>query len=115
MADQGNAVKPLGVEQAEQVAGERRLGVVAGRRVGPAEAAQVGREHAMGAGQRRDHAPPAPPVLRPAVDEHERRTRAGLGDMQAHSGAHVDVAMAHAAQHPQIELAHPPRSAPDGQ
>ena len=48
------------------------LVVAVGRRVGPAEAAQVGRDHAVVLGERRDLVAPLVPVLRPAVQEQDR-------------------------------------------
>jgi hypothetical protein len=45
VADDVHPLKPCGVDQAQDVRGELRLGVVAGRRLRPAEAAQIGREH----------------------------------------------------------------------
>ena len=55
----------------------------AGRCVGPAEAAQVGRDDPARVAEPLDHAAPLVPVLRPAVDEQQRLAGAGLGDVHA--------------------------------
>ena len=64
-----------------QVARELRLGVAALGRVAPAVPAQVGADHAVAVAEPRDDLAPAPPVLRPAVQHHDRLGAgvAGLG------------------------------------
>jgi hypothetical protein len=87
------------VEQREHVVGEPLLREVAvGGLTTPAEAAQVGRDHVEALRERRDHAAPGPPVLRPAVDEQQRRRRgiARLGDMQPDAGRQVVLGVADA-------------------
>src|SRR4051812_33243597 len=71
------ALDALGVEQREDVGGEGRLVVVAGRGVGPAPPAQVDGHHAVALGERADELAPRPPVLWPAVQQHQRRGGAG--------------------------------------
>ena len=51
------------------------------RRLAPAEAAQVGTDHPAFLGQRRDHLAPDPPVLRPAVQQHDGRPLPRFGDV----------------------------------
>jgi hypothetical protein len=76
------------VEQGAQVAGEAvdAVGADASRFAGAVVAAQVGSDDAVaGGGQRRDLSPPAPPELRKAVQQDDRRAvcRAGLDNVQA--------------------------------
>ena len=88
MGDQAHPIEPERVEHGEQVVGQRLLVVGAGRRVGPAEAAQVD-HHQAGVGREQGHhVAPHPPVLRPAVHEHERVAGARLGDVEAQPASH---------------------------
>ncbi len=85
MAGQPHPLEPEDVEQPDDVGGELRLQVAATRGVGPAEPAQVGADHPVALAERTDQPPPRIPVLRPAVDHHERLGvgRAGGGDVHA--------------------------------
>ena len=92
MGDQIDLIEPQLIEQGDDVGGEFGDFVWPGGRLAPAEAAQVGADHPVALGQGRDHLAPDPPVLRPAVEEEERRPLPRFGDVQANPGK-VDVAM----------------------
>ena len=81
VAEEAEALDPELVEQREHVVGQALLLIAARRGVRPAEPAQVGADHAVALGQRADHVAPLVPVLRPAVEHHERLAFAGLGDV----------------------------------
>ena len=61
----------------------------------PAEAAHVGAQEPVLAGELADHVPPRPPVLRPAVQAQHRRGVgwAGRGEVHAHAGGQIVVAV----------------------
>jgi hypothetical protein len=93
VAEQAGAVDPLRVQQREQVLDHARLAVVAvGREARPAQPAQVRDQDPVLAGQRLDHAPPAVPVLREAVQGDERRRVGGPGAGHVHAHARGEVA-----------------------
>jgi hypothetical protein len=81
VADDVRALEPEGIQERHLVGGERLAVVAASRGIGPAEAAQVGREEPVLAAQPGDHLPPHVPMLRPSVQqEHRGRVRGpGLG------------------------------------
>ena len=81
VAHEGHPVEVERVEQRAQVVGEPGLVVAVVGHGGPAHPAQVGHDDAMALGERRDEVAPAPAVLRPAVDEDDRRAVARLGDV----------------------------------
>ena len=89
VADQLDLVEAERVEQSDQVALEALLVEAAGRRVAPAVAAHVGSDYAVARlGERPDDLAPAPPVLRPSVQQHERLSLPRFGHVQAHA-AHL--------------------------
>ena len=71
VADQLHPLEPERVEDGEHVVGQVLLLVAVARRVGPAEAAQVERDHPVAVGQRRHQVAPLVPVLRPAVQAED--------------------------------------------
>jgi hypothetical protein len=82
VTDQLHPLQPQLVEDGEHVGRQVLLLVAVAGRVGPAEAAQVQRQHAVAVGQRRHQVAPLIPVLRPAVqEEHGVVSRAGFGDV----------------------------------
>jgi hypothetical protein len=84
------------VEDGEHVGGQVLLLVAVAGSVGPAEAAQVHRQHAVAVGQSRHQVPPLVPVLGPAVqEEHGVVPRAGFGDVEAQS-SRLDPAVGNA-------------------
>jgi hypothetical protein len=86
VADELHPLQAQLVEDGEHVGRQVLLFVAAAWRVGPAEAAQVHRHHAVAVGQRRHQVAPLVPVLRPAVEEeHGVVPRAGFGDVKAQS------------------------------
>ena len=94
MREQLDALQPHGVHEVEHVRGHVLLLVALGRRLGLAEAAQVGHDHAVsGSRERRDLVAPLVPVLRPAVEDEDRVAvgRPGLDDVHAQA-AGVDLA-----------------------
>jgi len=93
VAREVGAVEVEGVEQGDEIGGVRLLRVRPRRRVAPPEAAQVRAEHAPLLGERGQEPPPRPPVLRPAVHEHQRRAVPGLGDVQTGAVGQDDVAV----------------------
>jgi hypothetical protein len=64
------------VQDGEHVARELVLLVAAVRHLRPAEAAEVGADHARVRRDEGDHVAPQVPVLRPAVQHHDRRALA---------------------------------------
>ncbi|HEY6685272.1 MAG TPA: hypothetical protein VI094_03585 [Propionibacteriaceae bacterium] len=72
-------------------------GVPVGRRVRPTSTAQVGRDHSVVLGERRDDLAPLPPVLREAVQEQDRRgiRVPGLGDVHPQAGRERDERVGH--------------------
>ena len=83
MGDQAHPLEPERVEHGEQIVGQRLLVVAPGRRVGPAEPAQVD-HHQMGVRREQGHhVAPHPPMLRPAMHEHDRVAGSRLGDVEA--------------------------------
>ena len=93
-AEQLHALEPHRVHQVEHVRGHVLLVVALGRRLGLAEAAQVGHDHAVaGIGERGDLVAPLVPVLRPAVEDQDRVAvgRAGLDHVHPQAGG-VDLA-----------------------
>jgi hypothetical protein len=85
VGDQPDPPEPERVEQREHVGENVAHGVPVGRRVGPTSAAQVGRDHSVVLGERRDDLASLPPVLREAVQEQDGRgiRVPGLGDVHA--------------------------------
>ena len=79
----------------EDVAGELLLLVAVRRRIGPAVAAQVEADAAVArVDEAREDAAPDPPVLRPAVHEHDRVAALGTRERHVHAQpARVDVAV----------------------
>jgi hypothetical protein len=75
------------------------------RRLAPAEAAQIHREHAVAIGEQWHQRAPCEPVLRPPVQEQHRRTLSELGDMQA-SAAHVDETVLDALELGHVRVGH---------
>jgi hypothetical protein len=79
------------VKQRHRIVGEAGWAVATPGCFTPSEAAQVRYEQAVVA-ELLDYAAPAPPVLRPAVQEQHRRPRAGRGQMQPdRAAAGLDV------------------------
>ena len=105
VADEVHPLDRQRVEHAGDVVGELLLTVAALRRLAPAEAAQVQREHAEAVGEQRHERAPAPPVLRPAVHEQDRRRirATELDDVQA-CPAHVEEVMLHARQRGHVRV-----------
>jgi hypothetical protein len=97
VGDQPDPPKPERVEQREHVGENIAHGVPLGRRVCPTSAAQVGRDHSVALGERRDDLAPLPPVLREAVQEQNRRgiRVPGLGDVHPQAGRERDEGMGH--------------------
>ena len=92
VADQLDLVQAQLVEQGDDV-GRRVPRFRSARRAPRSSRSRAGRGRSPGVrGQRRDHLAPDPPVLRPAVQEQDRRPLPRFGDVQAHAG-HVDVAV----------------------
>jgi hypothetical protein len=90
VADQADPRQLEHVEQAEQVAGQLLLVVAAVRGRRRAVPAQVGHHQAVAVLQQRGDRPPAAAVLRPAVQQDERRTGPDLRDVDAQP-ADVDL------------------------
>ena len=88
MADEAHAPQSERIEDGEDVVGHRLLVVTAGRGVGPAETAQVDHHQLRVRCEQRHQVAPDPPVLRPAVQEHDRLARARLGDVEAQPPRH---------------------------
>ncbi len=83
VGDEIDLVDPQRVEQRDDVGGHRVLGVAVARLVGPAEAAQVGGDHAVARREQGNDVAPLPPVLRPAVEQqHGRLVAAGVGHVE---------------------------------
>jgi hypothetical protein len=95
VGDQPDPPKPERVEQREHVGENIAHGVPVGWCVGPTSAAQVGRDHSVALGERRDDLAPLPPVLREAVQEQNRRgiRVPGLGDVHPQAGRERDELM----------------------
>ena len=83
MCDEGDPAEAELVQQREHIGEDLLHGVPVSRRIGPAGAAEVRREHAVALSERRDDLAPLPPVLREPVQEQDRRgiRLAGLGDV----------------------------------
>ena len=92
VAGEVGLLDPERVEQGDHVVDEDVGLVGSGRRVGPAEAAQVGHDHPPDVGQPLDDAAPLVPVLRPAVEQQQRLAGACLGDVHAQA-ARLDEAV----------------------
>jgi exopolysaccharide biosynthesis polyprenyl glycosylphosphotransferase len=95
------------VEQGEQVVGESLLREVPVRGLtAPPEPAQVGADQPVAPGQRGDDAAPRPPVLRPAVDQQQRRRRrvAGFRDMKLDAGRQVMLRVTDAGNGRHVEV-----------
>jgi hypothetical protein len=100
VGDQADPPKRKLVEQREHVGENLVHGVPVGRGVRPTSAAQVGRDHAVALGERRDDLAPFPPVLREAVQEQDRRgiRVPGLGYVHPQAGRERDERMGHARE-----------------
>ena len=86
VSDQFHPVEVQRVEQRDDV-GRKRLRVVPpARSVAPAEAAQVRHYEPELSAQGGDELAPGVPVLRPAVEQQERISLAGLGHVHAQVG-----------------------------
>ena len=72
------------LHQFVDVVGDGALVVTAQRLGGIAEPAQVGRDHRVFRGQRRNDAAPFEPGLRPSVQQHHRVAATGGHIMQPH-------------------------------
>ncbi len=82
MADDADLAKAERIEQRQHIGGmligtERPNGLVA-----VAEAAQVRREQGEAIGKPRHHRLPGEPEFRPAMQQQQRRPRAGARDME---------------------------------
>ena len=78
--------RPSSSSTASTSVGQVLLLVAVARRVGPAEAAQVERQHPVAVGQRRHQVAPLVPVLRPAVQaEDDVVAGARFGDVEVES------------------------------
>ena len=88
---------PVASSRASMSVGEFPNFVAPGGRVAPAETAQVRADHPAFVGQRRNHLAPGPPVLRPAVEQEDRRALPRFGDVQSRAGD-LDVAMSHTVE-----------------
>ena len=86
VSDQLHPVEVQRVEQRDDVGGKRLRVVPPARGVAPAEAAQVRHHEPELSAQRRDELAPAVPVLRPAVQQQQRISLAGLGHVHAQVG-----------------------------
>ena len=94
VADQLHPLDPELVEHGEHVGRQVLLLVAVAGRVGPAEPAQVERQHPVAVGQGRHQVPPLVPVLRPAVQaEDDVVAGAGFGDVEVEP-ARADRAVA---------------------
>ena len=95
VAGEADPLEPEPVEERDDVGRELGLQVAAARRIGPAEAAQVGAEDPVARAERADQPPPRVPVLRPAVEEDERLgiDRSGRGDVHAEPADVVEVVL----------------------
>jgi hypothetical protein len=82
VADHMGAGQAKGVQQPGRVGGEAGRAVAAARGLAPAEAAQVRHQQRVAVPEPLDDLVPAPPVLRPAVQQQHRRPGAGLGQVQ---------------------------------
>ena len=67
----GRVQQPSQARRQDRGHGARILGI--GRRIGQAEARQIGRDHPARGGERRDVAHPVPPGPAAAVQQHQRR------------------------------------------
>ena len=85
VSDEEDALDPEGVEERHLVGDECLAVVSVPRCLGPAEATQIGCQQAVTGPQADDHPPPHVPVLRPPVEEEDRRlpspARARLSDV----------------------------------
>jgi hypothetical protein len=70
------------IQQPDGVIGEAGRRVAVAGRLAPAEAAQVRHQQPVVVAEPLDDLAPAPPVLRPAVQQQHRRPAAGLGQVQ---------------------------------
>jgi hypothetical protein len=84
--EQVNAVELECVQQRNDVGQKLLPRVSPPRSVGPARTAQVRPDHAVVLGQPRDDLAPLPPVLGEAVEQQDRFTVAGLGQVHAQPG-----------------------------
>src|SRR5437763_14093809 len=71
-ADQPEVANADLVEEIDDIARHSVPAVAVLGSLRPAHAAQIWADHAVALRQRLDHMPPAPPVLRPAVQKHDR-------------------------------------------
>jgi hypothetical protein len=66
------------IEHTQEIIGHVRLWITASSCVAPTGVSPIRREHSISVGgQRADQPVPLPPILREAVNEHDRRTIAG--------------------------------------
>ena len=108
VADQLHPLQPQLVEHGEHVGRHLLLLIAVAGGVGPAEAAQVERQHPVAVGQRRHQVSPLVPVLGPAVQaEHGVVPGPGFGDVE------VDPPRPHRAVGDAVDVrrsGHPPAS-----
>ena len=92
-----DAVEPQRVQQCDDVGEQPPAVVAARRRIRHSSTAQVRADHSVGIRERRKNLPPFPPVLRKAVQEEDRLTRACLGKVHTQAGQ-LNEAMLNARQ-----------------
>jgi hypothetical protein len=85
VSQEAEAVKSFRSHECDDVGRERGLRVNVMRGVRPPPAAEVGREYPVILRQAPHDATPAPLVLRPAVQQDQRRARSRLGDVEPHA------------------------------